>query len=980
MEDDIKTSVRNAVTNVRFVVEIFYGTGHFGMWQSEVLDAIFQQGLDIAIEGEKPNGVEEKEWKKALEVKFLKKSGQNKLYMKKRLFRFNYVLEEYLALMLMGSLLDEFEYLKTTLLNGKVDVSLNSDFAFTATPSTSCSSSWLLDSACSQHMTHNREWFFDFKELKGGIIYTANNSPLDTLGIGSIHLRNQDGSIRTLIGIHYVPDLMRNLISMGTLESKGLEVREKDGIIRIISGALESEATRLWHMRLGHVGEKSLKLLIDQGLLKGARACKLDFCEHCIKGKKTRVKFGTAIHDTKGCFLKWKKTVETQTDRKIKRLRTDNGREYKNDLFLKVCEEKGKEFWARALVYACHLFNCLPSTAIGGKTPLGKWFGEPATDYDSLHVFGSTVYYHVKESKLDPKAKKVIFIGITSGVKGYRLWCPETKKIIFSRDVTFDESTMLRKMTSEKLEQIDGTPKQVEFEVSKIVPASKETDVDSPMVEKESDEEEPDGFKVTEKEKMVCKLEKLLYGLKQSPRQWYKRFDKFMIGQKYTRSKYDHCVYLRKLQDGSYIYLLLYIDDILIASRSQTKITKLKTQLNREFEKKDLGEAKKILGMEISRDKKLGRFCLSHKEYLRKVQKRFGMTEKSKPVSTPLAPHFKLGASMSPKDDEEREYMSKVLYASVVGSLMYAMVCTRPDISQDKQDGQCVVGYCDSDYAGDLDERRSTIGYLFTFAKASISWKSTLQSTVALSTTEVEYMAVTEAVKEAIWLQGLLGELGMEQKHIKVHCDSQIAIHLARNQVYHARTKHIDFRYHFVREILEEGESLNTVYLTPYLNSLGPNFTNGANFAIIGSSTLPRYVPFSLHDQVSQFLRFRSRSPALMLNGYKDLVGDGDFENALYTIDIGQNDLAASFDSLTCSQVIDKIPSFITEIKYAIWGIYEKGGKNFWVHNTGALGCLPQKLASFARNASELDEHGCLLPLNNAAKAFMHSFRLYVNN
>ena len=87
-------------------------------------------------------------------------------------------------------------------------------------------------------MTPNREWFFDFKELKGGVVYTANNDPLDTHGISSIHLRNQDGSIRTLIGVHYVPDLMRNLIYVGTLESKCFEVRAKDGIMRIISGAL----------------------------------------------------------------------------------------------------------------------------------------------------------------------------------------------------------------------------------------------------------------------------------------------------------------------------------------------------------------------------------------------------------------------------------------------------------------------------------------------------------------------------------------------------------------------------------------------------------------------------------------------------------------------------------------------------------------------------------------------------------------------
>ena len=151
-------------------------------------------------------------------------------------------------------------------------------------------------------MSPNKEWFFDFKELKGGFVYTANNFPLNTPGIGSICLRNQDGSIRTLTGVHYVPNLMRNLISVGTIKSKGFEVRAKDGIMRIISGALvimkgiwkrnnvyyflgstiigtvavtaytddkESEATRLWHMRLRHAGEKSLKLLMDQRLLKG---------------------------------------------------------------------------------------------------------------------------------------------------------------------------------------------------------------------------------------------------------------------------------------------------------------------------------------------------------------------------------------------------------------------------------------------------------------------------------------------------------------------------------------------------------------------------------------------------------------------------------------------------------------------------------------------------------------------------------------
>ncbi|KAG8484966.1 hypothetical protein CXB51_021384 [Gossypium anomalum] len=253
---------------------------------------------------------------------------------------------------------------------------------------------------------------------------------------------------------------------------------------------------------------------------------------------------------------------------------------------------------------------------------------------------------------------------------------------------------------------------------------------------------QPDGFKVAGKENWVCKLTNSLYGLKQSLRQWYKRFDQFMKGQRYTRSKFDHCVYFQKLQEGTFIYLLLYVDDMLIASKSKVEIKRLKTQLNLEFEMKDLGEAKKILGMEIWRDRAHDRVSLSQKQYLKK-----------------------LSVQLSPSTNTEQEYMLQVLYSNVVGSLMYTMVCTRPDIPQAvsivsrymhnpgkghwqavkwilqyiqktvdvgllfKQDNTLdkgVIGYVDSDYAGDLDKRRSTIGYVFTLAGGPISWKSTL--------------------------------------------------------------------------------------------------------------------------------------------------------------------------------------------------------------------------------------------------------------
>ena len=143
----------------------------------------------------------------------------------------------------------------------------------------------------------------------------------------------------------------------------------------------------------------------------------------------------------------------------------------------------GQTVLAEAVMYVSHLINRLPSTALNRKTPLEVWSGKPINDYDTLHVFGSIAYYHVKESKLDQRAKKALFMGVTSGVKGYRLWCLSLKKITSSRDVTFDESAMLKKVTTDgkvsentfqqpegRLPQVEGTQKLVEFQTTSVKP------------------------------------------------------------------------------------------------------------------------------------------------------------------------------------------------------------------------------------------------------------------------------------------------------------------------------------------------------------------------------------------------------------------------------------------------------------------------------------------------------------------------------
>jgi len=179
---------------------------------------------------------------------------------------------------------------------------------------------------------------------------------------------------------------------------------------------------------------------------------------------------------------------------------------------------------------------------------------------------------------------------------------------------------------------------------------------------------------------LVCRLTKSLYGLKQAPRCWYKRFDSFIISLDYNRLGLDHCTYYKRFDGNDFIILLLYVDDMLVVGPNKDWVQELKAQLAREFDMKYLGPTNKILGMQIHRDRKDMKIWLSQKNYLRKVLRRFNMQD-CKPISTPLPVNFKLSSSMSPSSEAERMKMSRVPYASTVGSLMYAMICTWPYIT-----------------------------------------------------------------------------------------------------------------------------------------------------------------------------------------------------------------------------------------------------------------------------------------------------------
>ncbi|GKC80721.1 retrovirus-related pol polyprotein from transposon TNT 1-94, partial [Tanacetum coccineum] len=252
-------------------------------------------------------------------------------------------------------------------------------------------------------------------------------------------------------------------------------------------------------------------------------------------------------------------------------------------------------------------------------------------------------------------------------------------------------------------------------------------------------------------------------------------FDEYMLSNGFKHSSYNNCVYYRSYAPGEYIYLLLYVNDMLIACKSKAEIGSTKSLHKKEFDMKELGEAKKILGMEIVRDRSRKILRVSQSGYVSKILNNFKI-DNGKSVQMSLGGHFKQPLKDFPVRDYDVKRMSKVSYENAVGSLMYLMVCTRPDIvyavrlmyGTNGGNHVDVTGFVDSYYAKDPDKGRSITGYAFLVQGCVVSWKATLQHVVALSTTEAECMALTEVVKEAIWLRGLLEEEVLEAKTVEV--------------------------------------------------------------------------------------------------------------------------------------------------------------------------------------------------------------------
>jgi hypothetical protein len=339
--------------------------------------------------------------------------------------------------------------------------------------------------------------------------------------------------------------------------------------------------------------------------------------------------------------------------------------------------------------------------------------------------------------------------------------------------------------------------------------------------------EHPEGFEQPGKEEQVYRLKKALYNLKQAPRAWYARLDKYLLQQGFKRGMSNNNIYLR-IEKDSLLVTMVYVDDIIFGCNNDESSHKFSQEMSKEFEMSMIGEITFFLGLQITQSPK-GMF-ITQSKYLKEILKKFGMAE-SAPVSTPMTTNCKLN-----KEDESPS-VDSTLYRSMVGSLLY-LTASRPDIMQavgmverfqsspkeshvmvvkrifrylkgtsdfglwyPRNKGFELISYTDVDWAGSVDEKKSTSGNAFFLGECLVSWSSRKQSSISLSTTEAEYIAVVECCTQILWMIQTLEDIKIEcNQLIPIYCDNTSAINISKNPVMHAKTKHIPIKYHFLRE------------------------------------------------------------------------------------------------------------------------------------------------------------------------------------
>eukprot|EP00253_Pinus_taeda_P007268 PITA_07268 len=316
--------------------------------------------------------------------------------------------------------------------------------------------------------------------------------------------------------------------------------------------------------------------------------------------------------------------------------------------------------------------------------------------------------------------------------------------------------------------------------------------------------EQPPGYEKKDQEHKVCRLKKTLYGLKQAPRAWYSRIDSYLLENGFEKCEGEPTLYIKE-KDGKILIVVLYVDDVIFTGNDNYLIENFKTLMKEEFEMTDMGLLRYLLRIEV--EESGNEIFISQAKYVNKVLERFNMQE-NKATITPTVMGLKLS-----KEDNNKDF-DPSLYKSMVGNLMY-LTATRLDtmhavslisrfMERPKeahwQATKSILRYV-------KDDRKSTSSYFFHMGSGAISWASKKKPIVALSTAEAQYVAATATACQAVGMRRMLRSLCQEQaKRTVIFCDNSSAIALSKNSLFHKRTKHIDTRFHYIGELVSNGE------------------------------------------------------------------------------------------------------------------------------------------------------------------------------
>ncbi|GJZ20846.1 zinc finger, CCHC-type containing protein [Tanacetum coccineum] len=548
-------------------------------------------------------------------------------------------------------------------------------------------------------------------------------------------------------------------------------------------------------------------------------------------------------------FKIFKAQVEMETEHKVKALRTDRGGEFNSHAFVKFCQEEGiqrqttapytpqQNGFAEAVRHAVYLLNSLPTKAVKDITPYEGWKKrKPNLEY--LKIFGCLAF--VKKvgghlTKLEDRSIPMVYLG-TNYMKGSGSaneilsspfgGVPVNDTVPFD---TFDDTPVRGTRLLEDIyqraprmtkEEIDSIEKNQTWTLTRLPPNQKVIGL-----------------------KWVFKLKRDASDVKsaflngelkeEAPRSWNAKLDKVLKELGFRKCAQDQAVY--KLQSKNITLIIgVYVDDIIVTGSSEKHIQEFKVRMNSIFKMGDMGKLNYYLGIEVKQEE--NGIIIKQESYARKILEEAGMS-KCNPAKWPMDPKLQL------TKDEGGKEVDPTKYRRIIGSLRY-LINTRPDLSysvgvvskfmQSPRESHYatvkkilrylkgttgyglkyrnggngkICGYNDSSHTSDIEDRRGTTCMMLYYSQNRVTWASHKQQTVALSLCEAEFMVATAAACQALWLRNMVSFLtGEEAQRVQLLIDNQSAIALMKNPVFHGRSKHIDTKYHFIRECVERDQ------------------------------------------------------------------------------------------------------------------------------------------------------------------------------